>query len=464
MQRADARALVVVEHRQAHRRRAGGPRRIRPGCARRCGPDSAASASTPTLRVGARRGLAGSGAFIACPAAARAPARRCRAASAAPPPSDGCGRAGSSALSLAEALEEERHERRVLRAFATLGEQRVELARVGRAVVRRQLHADDQHPGARPPAPRRPSRRDCRASTRGCRRAAPSLPPSSMIDDRRLVLREQRRQARASAGGRVAADARVDDAVRIALGRRAAPPAGRPSPVPGGEAVGGRDRVADDEDHRRAVGRGARAARRSPARAASSERERSGAASSERSAGGQTDCTGAHCSGLPRPRRIDCESGRRLAVESPSARQRDGRASEPCCRRVPACRARLPRPPCRRGTARRRRRHLIRHSMSDPILRAADADQDRDQRRVAADDPRRRELRRSRPARRSRSSARRARARRRCWACWRGSTGRLAATSGSTARRCPASTRMRAPRCGSACSASCSSRSSCCRR
>ena len=152
---------------------------------------------------------------------------------------------------VAEALEEERDERRAA-GLRGVDEHRLELARVRGTVVRRQPHADEEHArtgGLR----RRDHRVEVRARARD-RAAAQAVVAAELDhDDGRLVPGEQRGQARTSAGGGVAADARVHDAMRLAARLEAClqqvgPAAARR------QAVGGGDRVADDEQDRRVGG------------------------------------------------------------------------------------------------------------------------------------------------------------------------------------------------------------------
>ena len=115
---------------------------------------------------------------------------------------------------------------------------------------------------------------------------SPSLPPSSMTTIAGWCCASSAGKSRAPAGRRVAGDARVDDAMRIAL-------LGEPRreqvdpPRAGGKSVAGRDRIADDEQHRRArVG-----ARRQECRHARRERRqgRRGRDGGWASAGGSWD-------------------------------------------------------------------------------------------------------------------------------------------------------------------------------
>ena len=68
--------------------------------------------------------------------------------------------------------------------------------------------------------------------------------------DRGPMLREQRRESRASASGRIAADAGIDDAMRKMLGGEPILQQRRPAGT-GGQPVPRGDAVADDQDHRR---------------------------------------------------------------------------------------------------------------------------------------------------------------------------------------------------------------------
>src|SRR6185312_7233017 len=114
----------------------------------------------------------------------------------------------------AEAFEEKWYERRLV-TLRRIGVERRETRRVRAAVVRRQLHADEQHLRAR-----LLRGLDHRIEVGARRReiaAAQSIVAAELDDDDRgLMRREERRQARAAAGGGVAADARVDDVVRVA--------------------------------------------------------------------------------------------------------------------------------------------------------------------------------------------------------------------------------------------------------
>ena len=112
-------------------------------------------------------------------------------------------------------------------ALATRGEQRGEVLAVLAAVVRRHLHADDQHPRA---GGLGGARHRGQVVLRHRQRQAAQRVVAAEFEDhvRRLVLRQQRRQARAAARGGVAADAGVDDrrrrSSRAPAAARAAPP------------------------------------------------------------------------------------------------------------------------------------------------------------------------------------------------------------------------------------------------
>ena len=224
----------------------------------------------PTLRP---RGCMSAGAFIAaCRAAARAAATRCRAAAAARRRSDGCGRAGT-ARCVSPKPSKKNGTSGTLRAAATVGEQRVELARVGGPVVRRQPHAHEQHLGAVALPPPPPSRRDSsRVALRSPPRR-PSLPPSSMTT-------MPGRCCASSVGSRARPPAVVSPLMlalitRCAIAALLEPRGEQIDPAgAGGQAVGGGNRVADDEQRRRLVLRERRQRRSRPRGARTARRRR----------------------------------------------------------------------------------------------------------------------------------------------------------------------------------------------
>ena len=108
------------------------------------------------------------------------------------------------------ALQHERHQRGAL-AARDLGEHRGEALAVAAAVVRRQLHADDQHLGARGLGRLRHRDAGWRASSRAAGRAARRCRRARSRPGRACAARSSAgRRARPPAGG-VAADAGVDD-------------------------------------------------------------------------------------------------------------------------------------------------------------------------------------------------------------------------------------------------------------
>ena len=138
-----------------------------------------------------------------------------------------------------------------------VGEQRVERARVRRAVIGRHLHADDQRLRAR-----RLHGGDHRVEIRARRLRSPprsaSLPPSSMTTIAGRCSRSRAgRRARPPAVVSPEIDALTTRSRWPFLASRAASRSTQPSPLR--EPVAGRDRVADDEQHRR---RGLRLRRR----------------------------------------------------------------------------------------------------------------------------------------------------------------------------------------------------------
>ena len=128
-----------------------------------------------------------------------------------------------------EAFEQERHQRGLARAWRPRANMRGEALAVRRAVVRR-------HAACRRAARARP--RFCAADVIASRLSRiasrlpprkPSLPPSSMIAIAGRCCASKRAEARAAAGRRVAADARIDDAIAIDAARPAAAAAASPS-------------------------------------------------------------------------------------------------------------------------------------------------------------------------------------------------------------------------------------------
>ncbi len=115
-----------------------------------------------------------------------------------------------------------------LRLRATVTNIAAKSSRVLAAVVRRQLHADDQHPRTRGLAGLR--HRD-QVGLRHRQRQPTQRVVAAEFDDqhRGLVLLQQCRQPRTAARRRVAADAGVDDAQRASSRAPDAAPAARPS-------------------------------------------------------------------------------------------------------------------------------------------------------------------------------------------------------------------------------------------
>ena len=230
---------MVAPHRARDRARTP------PGCARRCDRRIPRCASTST-RSASWRSL-----IRVCPA-------RPAGFSAAPdvvehPRLRGCDRMDAVGLEhrlvLGEALEQERHQRGLAR-LGDVGEGRIEALAVSRAVVRRHAHADEQHARARFLRGERSSRRDSA-------RIASRLPPRKSVvaaeldhDDGRTVLRQQRVEARAATGGRVAADAGVDDEVADSprTSSRCCSSVGHAGV--GGKPVARRNAVAEHQDDR----------------------------------------------------------------------------------------------------------------------------------------------------------------------------------------------------------------------
>jgi putative ABC transport system ATP-binding protein len=107
--------------------------------------------------------------------------------------------------------EQEGHERRVLRT-RNLAEGGCKRVRVGLPVIGRDLHPDQQHPGARIPGG--PCHRlEVRAHVPYGQAAQSVIAAQLEDDDAGTVLTQQRRQARQSPARGVAADAGIDDAI-----------------------------------------------------------------------------------------------------------------------------------------------------------------------------------------------------------------------------------------------------------
>ena len=119
-----------------------------------------------------------------------------------------------------ETLEEERHQRRLAR-LRHLAVSLGEASDVRGAVIGRQLHADQQHARSRL---LRAHRHRIEVGAHGIETASAQAVVAAELDDRdrRMMRVEKRREAGASACRRVAADARVDHAMRIML--RGQPP------------------------------------------------------------------------------------------------------------------------------------------------------------------------------------------------------------------------------------------------
>ena len=145
-----------------------------------------------------------------------------------------------------------------------LGEHAPRIVGVFAAIVRRQLHADDHAPWRRRLGGTR-HRDEVVVRVASGRPRSASLPPSSRMTTAGLCCASR-------AGRRVRPPAVVSPLMLALTTRRrslAAPtaaPSARPS-LAACQAVFGREAVAHHEDHRRAAGRAARAARRQPSTA-----------------------------------------------------------------------------------------------------------------------------------------------------------------------------------------------------
>jgi hypothetical protein len=147
---------------------------------------------------------------------------------------------------VAEAREGSGYDRHPLR-LRHITEQCVELAHIRQSVVGRQLHADDQH--LRFCGLRGRDHRFEIGARGGEVSPAQRIVASEFQDhDRGLVLRQERWQSRASSRSGVAADGSIDDPIAIAIGLESRREQCDPS-LAVGNAVTGRDRIADDQQH-----------------------------------------------------------------------------------------------------------------------------------------------------------------------------------------------------------------------